>query len=208
MQELLVINHNQQHGKGKYSSECSSRSRFRSRSRGQNGEHKQDGEETHHLKQIFVPCVWKERKKNGACFLIGFIHLPSERGGGGVALLFCFVPFTPRDLTFWTAAPSQHAGISDRREVAKREENRRERGWKCLSERLNDAICQKHPPHPPQISLPPSLPPAPSDDITSMRSNMAENTCRAACGRWEFFPTAVALLQAVAPATRWKRFQD
>ena len=141
------------------------------------------------------------------CFPIGVIYLPSERGRGGAALLFCFcfVPVTPRDLAFWAAAPSQHAGISDRREVAKREENRRERGWKCLSERLNDAICQKHPPHPPPI-LPksPSLPPpAPGDDITSRRSNMAGNTCRAACGRWKFFPTAVALLQAVAPATRW-----
>lgn len=50
------------------------------------------------------------------------------------------------------------------------------------------------------LTLPPASAPSTacsSDDITSPRSSMAENSRRAACGRWEFFPTAVTLPQAV-----------
>ena len=148
----------------------------------------------------------KRKKKNGVCFPIGVIYPPSERGRGGAALLFCFALFpSPLETSLSERRPPRSTPASATGGKWQRGKKTGERGAEsaCLSGLMMQSA-RNTPPHPPPI-LPksPSLPPpAPGDDITSRRSNMAGNTCRAACGRWKFFPTAVALLQAVAPATR------
>lgn len=138
----------------------------------------------------------------------------SERAGG---LSIClFVPAnTPRPTHSlhpwrphcWAADPSPA-----RQQAGSGEEGRKQawEGWKCLSEQLNDAIWQKHSPPRPYTHThthssitspnPPPNPACSSGDITSLRSNMAENSCRAACGCWKFFPTAVTVLEAVTGA--------
>lgn len=114
---------------------------------------------------------------------------------------------TPEDLTVWAADPSPA-----RQQAGSGEEGQKQawEGWKCLSEQLNDAIWQKHSPPRPYTHThthssitspnPPPNPACSSGDITSLRSNMAENSCRAACGCWKFFPTAVTVLEAVTGA--------
>lgn len=97
--------------------------------------------------------------------------------------------------------------LDNKREVAKREENRHERAESACLSSLMMQSGRNTPPldhtHTHSSITSPNPPPNPacsSGDITSLRSNMAENSCRAACGCWKFFPTEVTVLEAVTGA--------
>jgi len=154
-------------------------------------EHTQDGER----KRI----DWKANiSVFEKCFLITFMYFPRERSGEFFALVFFSLHLLrPHFLPLAALWPQRQVGsVKEGRKQARE-------GWKCLSERLNDAICQKHP-----FSLPPSLPPSlnPPPLLTpAMTSPPGEAAWQRTvawlrASRWKkkLFPTAVTLLWAVA----------
>lgn len=182
--ELVVINHNQQHGKENI--HHSVRGGVRG-SRGQSSNRKllqptRAGWRGNASSKANICGVCLRRKDS---LSVSFMFpVRGQRGGYRH-------PSRPH---FLNPLLAQHAGIGDRREVAKREENGAESA--CLSGLMMQSARNTLTPSP---NLPPLLAPA----MTSPPWEAAWQRAVAglACGRWEFFPTAVTLLQAVTPAT-------
>lgn len=96
---------------------------------------------------------------------------------------------------------AQHAAIGDRREVAKREENRAESA--CLSSLMMQSARNTLTP------LPKSPSPArSSDDITSLGSSMAENSCRAGVRSLEILSDSSYVTSSCHTSNRAHCFQD
>lgn len=123
-------------------------------------------------------------------FPISFIYVPSERAEGGGGYRHFLNPLL-----------AQHAAIGDRREVAKREENRAESA--CLSSLMMQSARNTLTP------LPKSPSPArSSDDITSLGSSMAENSCRAGVRSLEILSDSSYVTSSCHTSNRAHCFQD